>query len=326
MGGWNLSAGPALLDPPSKEDLAALALAEKARRVKKAERILLAAAADEWTTTAAATMASGPVSVAALTAYIAKYDTATVTVDGAQVAVAVPQVAEARKRLDDFERVVQKGKKKKKRGKRVPVVPPPSPTEACRDLVKIEPAAIIGEFTPELVTCIEARIAEEAVQTTRSKLSRVLLINADARGDVAEWTRLAERHLEEVDRSDPDLCFKYALLLSRGGIEDAETVLHWSSYALENKHEWEGPTYISRVYNLLRLRAETAVRLWHEAEEDFLEERSDENADAAERFRGQAKDFAREWLDYGRVSAQPIERALVLCQSASGSEAFCEAG
>jgi hypothetical protein len=262
-----------------------------------------------------------------LHAFIAKYDTATVSVDGADVAVAVPEVNDARARLDDFSRVVRKATKRKRRtsrGPRTPAPPPPPPASPCGDLLAMEPAAIAGELAPDAITCIESRIAAETKQTTRDKLSRLLLVNADAKGDTQEWARLAERHLEEIDRSDPDLCFKYALFLSRGDIDDAPPVLKWTSYALENKHVWEGPTYVSRVYNLLRLRAETASRLWHEAEKDFLEDRSDENADLSEQARGQAKDFAKEWLDYARASGQPVEFADQLCKSAAGSAAFCD--
>ncbi|MFN7145386.1 MAG: hypothetical protein ACK4YP_16555, partial [Myxococcota bacterium] len=177
-----------------------------------------------------------------------------------------------------------------------------------------------------VVACLDSRIAEEPLLTAKDKLSRMLMVNADAKGDLTEWTRLAARHLEDFDRSDPDLCFKFALVLSRGEIEDAELVLRWSDYALENKHTWDGPTYMARVYNLLRLRAETATRLWHDAEGDFIDERTEDNELAAERYRGLAKDLAREWLDYARVSAQPIDRAFVLCESASGNAAFCKAG
>lgn len=323
---WPLVAG-AREAAPSKEDLAALALAEKARRVRKAEAVVLAEASAAWKALAPTTEKASPDTKQALAAYIAKYDTATVTVDGTQVAVAVPEVAEARGRLDTFARSERPGKRK--RGKKVRAAPPPPPvvpTAACQDLVKLEPAAITGTLTPELKTCIEARLAEEKVQTARDKLSRLLLVDADARADLEGWTKLAERHLEEVDRSDPDLCFKYALTLSRGAIEDAESVLRWTDYALENKHVWEGPTYMSRVYNLLRLRAETATRLWHDAEDEFLLDRTDENADLAEQLRGRAKDSAREWLDYARSSGQSPDRPLVLCQSASGSESFCAAG
>jgi hypothetical protein len=99
-----------------------------------------------------------------------------------------------------------------------------------------------------------------------------------------------------------------------------------SDYALENKHVWEGATHMSRVYNLMRLKAETATRLWHDAEDDFIADRTEENELLAEKYRGLAKDLSREWLDYARTSAQPEDRAYKLCESASGNSAFCKAG
>lgn len=326
---WPVATGT-LEAGPSKEDLAALALAEKARRVKKAEAALLVVAAADWARIEPTTKTSTPDADAALRAFIAKYDAATVAVDGAQVAVAVPEVAAARGRLDEFAKAAakaaKKGKKKKRTSAKGTTAPPPAPTGPCADLVALEPKAITGELTPELTACLESRIAQETSLSTKDKLSRMLMVDADAKGDVASWTKLAARHLEDFDRSDPDLCFKFALVLSRGDIEDAELVLKWSDYALENKHVWEGPTYMSRVYNLLRLKAETATRLWHDAEEDFMEERTEENGADAERYRGLAKDLSREWLDYARTSAQPEDRAHALCESASGNTAFCAPG
>lgn len=325
---WALTRG-ALEAGPTKEDLAALALAEKARRVRKAEAALIATAKADWEAVGPTATVNTPASVATLKAFLARYDAATVTVDGAQVAVAVPQVAEARGRLDEFSRADAKAQKKKRKKRKSAKAPPPAApvaTAACQDLLALEPRAITGELTPDLTACLESRIDEEKLLTTKDKLSRMLMINADAKGDLGEWTRLAARHLEDFDRSDPDLCFKFALVLSRGDIEDADLVLRWSDYALENKHTWEGPTYMSRVYNLLRLRAETAVRVWHDAEADFIDERSEEHAAESDRYRGLAKDFAREWLDYARTSAQPFDRAVSLCESASGNAAFCAEG
>ena len=104
---WELATG-ALEAGPSKEDLAALALAEKARRVKKAEAAMLAVAAADWAKIEPTTKTSTPEADTALRAFIARYDAATVPVDGAQVAVAVPEVAAARARLDEFARLAAK--------------------------------------------------------------------------------------------------------------------------------------------------------------------------------------------------------------------------
>jgi len=84
-----------------------------------------------------------------------------------------------------------------------------------------------------------------------------------------------------------------------------------------------GPVYTSRVYTLYRLRAESATRLWADAEARRLQDPSSSDPDELALLRGRARDDAREWLDYARSSRQAEERALALCQSAAGTAAFC---
>jgi hypothetical protein len=198
---------------------------------------------------------------------------------------------------------------------------------SCDDLVRLEPAAMMGQLAMPQTKCLEGRIASEGAQTTKDKVSRLLIANAENKGDKAEWERLVKRHLEDIDRSDPDLCFKYALHLSRGGVGRAPGVIRWADYALENKSKWSGTTYKQRVFNLYKLKAEAANKLWQDAEKEFAEgERTDEKEAKAAKFRGQAKDFAREWLDYAKASEQDTKTAMALCVSASGNRAFCEGG
>jgi hypothetical protein len=186
---------------------------------------------------------------------------------------------------------------------------------------------MLGALTPGQVSCLNARLGTESLQTTKDKVSRVLIQNAEAKGDKAEWSRLMKNHLENIDRSDPDMCFKYALDLSRGGVGRAQGVIRWSDVALENKAKWSGDTYKKRVFQLYKLRAEAANKLWEDAENDFMtKEHTDENEAKAQKFRGQAKDFAREWLDYAKASEQDTKTAMALCVSASGNRAFCDGG
>jgi len=154
----------------------------------------------------------------------------------------------------------------------------------------------------------------------------LLINNADAKGDKAEWERLVKRHLEDIDRSDPDMCYKYALQLSRGGVGRASGVIRWADYALENKAKWQGNTYKSRVYALLKLKAEAAARLWDNAEKAYTANRTDENEAASNKYRGMAKEYAREWLDYAKASGQDTSTAMSMCVSAAGSTAFCQGG
>jgi hypothetical protein len=208
-------------------------------------------------------------------------------------------------------------------------VPPPAAPSAgddsCDDLVKIEPQAMLGQLRVGQVKCVEARIGAEGVQTTKDKLSRVLIANAEGKGDKVEWERLVKRHLEDIDRSDPDMCFKYATQLSRGGTGRAAGVIRWADYALDNKQRWSGTTYTKRVYMLYRLKTEAANKIWTEAEEVYAtKEHTEENEAKAAKWRGTTKDFAREWLDYAKASGQDTKSALAICVSAAGNRAFCE--
>lgn len=202
-----------------------------------------------------------------------------------------------------------------------------APAADCGDLVALEPQAMSGSLSAELRRCLEGRVRSEPLQTTRDKVSRVLLADAEARNDRAEWERLLKRHLEEIDRSDPDLCFKYAAWLARQGPGRAQSVIRWADVALENKHRWSGETYKSRVSSLLRLRAEAATKLWQAAETEYATgEHTPENEARANRLRGQAKETAKEWLDYAGSVGADTRTAMALCVSAAGSSAWCEGG
>ena len=194
---------------------------------------------------------------------------------------------------------------------------------SCDDLAALEPTALMGQLTSGQAKCLEGRIASESAQTTRDKVSRLLINNAYAKGDKGEWERLMKRHLEDIDRSDPDLCYSYALQLSRGGVGRAQGVIRWADYALENKSKWTGNTYKTRVYALLKMKAEAATRLWEEASKAYTSSRSNEDEAKAEKYRGMAKEYAREWLDYAKASGQDTSKAMALCVSAAGQEAFC---
>ncbi len=196
----------------------------------------------------------------------------------------------------------------------------------CDDLLALEPFAALGQLSPGQRECLEGRISQSQKQTSKDKLSRLLIVDSEARKDTASWERLIRRHLEDIDRSDPDLCFKYALYLSRRGAARAQGVIRWADYALENKSRWKGSTFKSRVYNLYRLRTEAANRLWQAAAEKLASARSEENQAKVERYRNQTKQFAREWLDYARASKQNTNSAMEICISAAGKKNFCEGG
>lgn len=197
----------------------------------------------------------------------------------------------------------------------------------CDNLVALEPTALMGKLNVGQVECLETRIATSPTMTNKDKTSRVLLANAEAKGDKKEWERLMRRHLEEIDRSDPNLCFKYALHLSRGGVGRAWGVIKWSDYALENKSQWSGATYKSRVYSLYQLKAEAANKLWEDANKKLVNAQGGEREELSakeEKMRGMAKDYAMEWLDYARASSQDTKKPMSLCVAAAGSKKYCQ--
>lgn len=189
----------------------------------------------------------------------------------------------------------------------------------------LEPAALMGRLREGQVGCLEERFVASS-QTDKDKISRVLMVNAESAGNWAEWERLIQRHLDEVDRSDPDLCFSYALFLSKGGPARAWATIKWADYALENKSRWTGSTYKARVFNLMQLKAEAAAALWEASAQAVVAGQGDraELQDTEKKMRGMAKDYAREWLDYARASGQNDRKAMALCVSAAGSKKFCE--
>jgi hypothetical protein len=317
---WVVSSG-GLVKGPTAAELVELARLARAERVLAAEEDVRALATAEWETLAPSVKTRSASAIAALEAFAAKWDTFTITVDGQSLGVSIPEVASARTKLDGWSRASRKGKRQK--GRKVAAPPPPPPQAACKDLLALETKAIAGELSTDDRACIDSRIASEKKQTGRDKLSRLLLVDADTRGDTERWATLMARHLEHIDRSDPDLCFRWALHLSRGGMDQLEGSVHWADVALENKHQWEGPRHVARVYGLLQLRAETLHRLWMDSELDFQAERSEENMAETDLWRGRAKTAARDWLDYAKVSGQDVVRARTLCESAAGSPDFC---
>lgn len=195
--------------------------------------------------------------------------------------------------------------------------------DSCDDLRALEDEALAGELRPAQVACLEQRIEDAELQTTKDKVSRLLLVDAEGKGDGERWEDLVQRHLDQIDQSDPDLCFKYAVYLSRQGIERAAEVLRWAGRALENKDDWHGRAYEKKVYLLFRIQTEAATELWNQAEERYLEARSEQAKDVADEYRGRAKEYAKAWLDYARLTGQDDSTALSMCLSAAGAMEYC---
>jgi hypothetical protein len=194
------------------------------------------------------------------------------------------------------------------------------PAWACPDynadpnlLRALEPAATKGALSEEEKSCLESRYTAAKVQTVKDKISRVLLVNAYAYS-TKYWAQLVQRHLDEVDRSDPDIAYLYAFYLFNTDRNTASEVIRWTETALERKDVWSGDVYVSRVYGLYRLRAKAANVLWIEAED--RKARGEKGIDVDE-LRNNVKVYAREWLDFAKVAGRDTSESAQLCLSAA---------
>jgi hypothetical protein len=187
-------------------------------------------------------------------------------------------------------------------------------------LVHLESQATRGGLLRRDIDCLETGYSSATVMTTKNKISRVLMVNAYAR-DSTLWSRLALRHLQEVDQSDPNIAFLYAYHLynrKEGALED---IIEWSEVALERKHEWKGDVHVARVTSLLRLRAIAAADILIKASNEGSTDEMAQNALFESRNR--TKTLSREWMDYAKAAGNDFSEAYELCISVA-SEKACQ--
>jgi len=188
-------------------------------------------------------------------------------------------------------------------------------------LRELETNARKGALNEDEKACLEKAYASaDASQTGKNKISRVLLVNAYAYS-TKYWAELMERHLDEVDRSDPDLAYLWAFYkFNTEGPASAEEVVKWTETALERKDVWTGDVFVSRVYGLMKLRAVAASAQWKSAEEQRIKGSSN---DGIEELRNIAKVYAREWVDFAGVSGRDTEESLQVCLAAATNAKAC---
>ena len=199
-------------------------------------------------------------------------------------------------------------------------------TDSCDNLAKLEPQAMLGKLSDGLIGCLEKSYAAAPKQTEKNKISRVLMANAYSKGDTASWEKLMKRHLEEIDQSDPDLCYKYAMHLSKGGVGRSAGVIKWANAALENRTVWTGDTYSTRVSSLYKLRAASAQSQWKSAEDENAKSPTESSKKRVEETRNQTKVLSREWYEYLKAAGKDTTIAMQLCVSAAGTKDYCEGG
>ena len=194
---------------------------------------------------------------------------------------------------------------------------------ACENLITLEPRAITGNLETAHVDCLERRLRHADRQTTKNKISRLLMADAWSKKETLRWEAAVKRHLEEIDRSDPDLCYMFARHQSKFGAERVDSTIRWANAALANSLLWEGPTRVDRVLALHRINALAAEDKWYRAEDRFQQTHEPEAMVSAEFWRNQAKSHAREWLEFADRSGTDTAIPYKLCLSAAGAHDYC---
>jgi len=196
----------------------------------------------------------------------------------------------------------------------------------CDSLMRLEPLAMMGRLEEDQIICLDHAIRHEDRQTEKDSISRVLMADAWAKGDMHRWEGAVRRHLEEIDRSDPNLCFLFALHLAKQGYHSGYEAIRYAELALENRRQWGPEEHATRVNSLFKIRAVAAQELWYHYEDVFLVNKNPEIMSQVDKWRANAKSMAREWLEWAHKADEEYVTAYDMCVSAAGTLDFCEIG
>ncbi|MEC7988216.1 MAG: caspase family protein [Myxococcota bacterium] len=299
---------PRIEKGPDVQALKELSVDLRARRFEEAADFLKARATSNWQISMYKAQKGGSDGEKALRDFLDEYEYATINM---RWAVYVPEVEQARQLLKSYELKGNIADFK---------------VEDCQDRSQMKSKAMIGALSDAQIACMESQIRLNRTQTERSKISLVLITNAQMKKDLKSYEKLVRRHLEQYDRSDPTLCLAFAIFLYKKGESKYEESLKWADYANENRMQWEGGSdFVQKSNTLFKLRSELATNLWVLAEDAFRKEKTPENEDNVQNNQGKAKEYAREWLDYCRAANLPEQarRAFDMCVSAAGNVDLC---
>ena len=224
--------------------------------------------------------------------------------------VHVPEVLKAQKMLRDYENM----------GNIIAFNP-----KICEDLPALEPGAMMGELAPDAIACLEAKLRLERLQSQKSHISTLLINNDFNKKKWDSWELRVRNHLRNIDRSQPDMTFAFALYLYNKGPEYYKEALYWTDYTFETRNQWpEGQDFINKSNKLYQIREQLALEIWMQTEKAYTRERTAELDQLSKEARGLAKDLSREWLDYTRQADLPTNDAFNMCMSTSPEPDYCK--
>jgi len=193
----------------------------------------------------------------------------------------------------------------------------------CDDLFALSERARTGQLTLGEIRCLEEALRYERRMTRKVDMSRILMADAYVKEELHRWEGIVHRHLTEIDRSDPDLCYLYARHLAGLGEDSLLEAIRWAGIALESAVNWQGSDRVLRMQHLHRIQTVGAHRMWLKSEASYQERGEPRAREAAGFWRSQTKALSREWIDFSTVTQGDIGLPYNLCFSAAGNVDYC---
>jgi len=241
----------------------------------------------------------------------------------------VPETAPASETADGGDAVAMAGPRAAQHpgtSEPIPLHPSEDPVQRCGEPSDLQEAASRGALSNADLTCLNEAYGLAPSRLGKERVSVLLLTDAYAAGDKAAQEDLLKRHLTEVDPENPELAYRYALVLVQKGPDHARQVVHWASVALTNRAGWTGDTYKQRVNSLYKLRAAASEEALKQAEADYKTTPGTDTERAVSEARDDTKRYAREWYSFAKSTGQATDAALDLCLVASQSADWCLQG
>ena len=304
---WTIHSSPELASPPTDAKFEEMSIAIRMRNFANQSESIKTEAQKVWNDVLYDVQKGGVQGEEALKRFVERFSDSSIEM---KWMVHIPEVLKAQRMLRDYENL----------GNIVAFDP-----KMCEDLGALEADAMLGELQIEIIACLEAQLRLERLQSNKSHISTLLINNDLNKRNWDSWELRVRNHLKNIDRSQPDLTFSFAIFLHNKGSEYYKEALYWTDYTMDTRTQWpEGQSFMTKSNKLFQLRAQLALEIWMQAEKAYTKERTAELDQVSKEARGLATNLAREWLDYARQAELPTEDAFNICISTSIDPEFCK--
>jgi len=185
----------------------------------------------------------------------------------------------------------------------------------CPDPERLQKGAIVGQLTPDAISCLERVCFADGPIPDRLIASRLLVAHYHATGEKTQWARVVQLTLGQLDPDNADLSYRYGLhLLQFGAPSEA---LSQAERAREHSYVWDGlPERGDRLYNLYSLRARAGLQM--------LQALPPDGPTMARRVvQTKARLLAVEWIAVAQASGRDTTEAVSVCVETGWEEMRC---